>query len=110
MVAGRRETHRGVDILTDTGLFRFLRYLVRKGATELRPWRIAGWSWERGESGTPPWTDIALPQEPTALARAIVRRVCGQVRARERVRALRARQRQRGTTQESTAAQASRVA
>ena len=110
--AGRRETARTrrMDIATDAGLFQFLRYLVRKGATELRPWRIAGWAWERGEVDTPPWVDVALPQEPTSLAHAIVRVTRSRVRARERARALRGRYRQRGVSQESTTAQASRVA
>jgi hypothetical protein len=97
------------DILTDTGLFTFLRRLVRRGATELRPWRIAGWSWEHGESA-PPWTDIALPQEPIALAKRLVQAANRVVRRRERVRALRARYRQRGTSHDGTTAHAARVA
>lgn len=100
---------RNVDILTDAGLFAFLRRLVRQGATELRPWRIAAWAWERGESA-PPWVDITLPQEPTALARALVRAANARTRRRERQRALRARYRQRGTSHDGTTDQAARVA
>jgi hypothetical protein len=97
------------DVLTDAGLFVFLRRLVRRGATELRPWRIAGWAWERGE-GAPPWTEIELPQEPTSLARSVVQAMRVAVRRRERIRALRARYRQRGVSHDGTSDHAARVA
>jgi hypothetical protein len=102
--AGKRETARSVDVLTDAGLFEFLRYLVRKGATELRPWRMAG------SVDAPPWVDVDLPQDPVVLARGIVTRYRLLVRQRERHRALRARYRQRGVSQDGTRDQASRVA
>jgi hypothetical protein len=98
-----------MDVLTDAGLFVLLRSLVRGGAVELRSWRIASWSWEQGDA-PPPWTDVALPQQPVTFARKLCRAATLSVKRREQVRALRARHRQRGVSQDGTADQAARVA
>jgi hypothetical protein len=94
------------DITTEPGMFRVLRVLVRltrdPALFALR---------ERtpeldGTSRRPPWADVPSIQHPETVAR----RLRQQLRTRERQAALRARYRQRGTIQESTAAHASRVA